>query len=47
MAIKIAINGYGRIGRCVLRAVFESNRTKEFEIVAINNLGGDIAVNAH
>lgn len=39
MAIKVAINGYGRIGRNILRAIFEENRTDEFEIVAINNLG--------
>jgi glyceraldehyde 3-phosphate dehydrogenase len=47
MTIKVAINGYGRIGRCVLRALFESNRTNEIELVAINNLDGDLAVNAH
>ena len=46
MAIKIAINGYGRIGRNVLRALFESGRTDEFEIVAINDLG-DAQTNAH
>ncbi len=37
MAIKVAINGFGRIGRNVLRAVFESGRT-DIEIVAINDL---------
>ncbi len=46
MAIKIAINGYGRIGRNVLRALFESGRNKEFDVVAINDLG-DSATNAH
>ncbi|WP_269532044.1 type I glyceraldehyde-3-phosphate dehydrogenase [Chitinimonas sp. BJYL2] len=46
MTIRIAINGYGRIGRNVLRALYEANRRSEFEIVAINNLG-DIEVNAH
>ncbi len=46
MAIKVAINGYGRIGRNVLRALFESGRTDEFEIVAINDLG-DAQTNAH
>ncbi|MCT4635398.1 MAG: type I glyceraldehyde-3-phosphate dehydrogenase [Rickettsiales bacterium] len=35
MTIKIAINGLGRIGRCVLRSIFELNR-KEFEIVSVN-----------
>lgn len=44
--IKIAINGYGRIGRNVLRALYELNRTEEFRIVAINDLG-DAKTNAH
>lgn len=38
MTIKIAINGFGRIGRNVLRALYESHREKEIKIVAINNL---------
>jgi glyceraldehyde 3-phosphate dehydrogenase len=46
MAIKVAINGYGRIGRNVLRAIHESGRAGEFEVVAINDLG-DAATNAH
>ena len=46
MTIRIAINGYGRIGRNVLRGLYEHNRRHEFEIVAINNLG-EIEVNAH
>ena len=46
MAIKVAINGYGRIGRNVLRAIYESNRQGEFQVVAINDLG-DAATNAH
>ena len=46
MAIKIGINGYGRIGRNILRALFESGRTDELEIVAINDLG-DARTNAH
>ncbi len=46
MAIKIAINGYGRIGRNVLRALFEANRNKEFDVVAINDLG-NTETNAH
>ena len=45
MTIKVAINGYGRIGRNVLRALFESGRT-DVEIVAINDLG-DAKINAH
>lgn len=46
MAIKVAINGYGRIGRNVLRALYEAKRTKEIQIVAINDLG-DANTNAH
>jgi len=46
MAVKIAINGYGRIGRNVLRALYEANRTDEMQIVAINDLG-NAATNAH
>ncbi|QFY44347.1 type I glyceraldehyde-3-phosphate dehydrogenase [Candidatus Methylospira mobilis] len=45
MTIKIAINGYGRIGRNVLRAVYEYGR-KDVSIVAINDLG-DANINAH
>jgi glyceraldehyde 3-phosphate dehydrogenase len=46
MAIKVAINGYGRIGRNILRALYESGRTDEIQIVAINDLG-DAGTNAH
>jgi glyceraldehyde 3-phosphate dehydrogenase len=46
MAIKIGINGFGRIGRNVLRALYESGRTDEIQVVAINDLG-DAASNAH
>jgi glyceraldehyde 3-phosphate dehydrogenase len=46
MPVKVAINGYGRIGRNVLRAVYESNRTDEISIVAVNDLG-DAESNAH
>ncbi len=46
MPIKLAINGYGRIGRNVLRAIFESGREKDFNIVAINDLG-DAETNAY
>jgi len=38
MSHKIAINGFGRIGRCVLRALIDNNRWDEVEIVAINDL---------
>ena len=46
MTIKVAINGYGRIGRNVLRAIYESGRSKEIQVVAINDLG-DAETNAH
>ena len=46
MAIKAAINGYGRIGRNVLRALYESGRSDEIRIVAVNDLG-DARTNAH
>ncbi|WP_213308385.1 type I glyceraldehyde-3-phosphate dehydrogenase [Paraburkholderia sacchari] len=46
MAVNVAINGYGRIGRNVLRALYESKRTGEIRIVAINDLG-DAHINAH
>ena len=46
MAIRVGINGYGRIGRNVLRALFESGRTDEIEIAAVNDLG-DAETNAH
>ncbi|WP_374382256.1 type I glyceraldehyde-3-phosphate dehydrogenase [Dongia sp.] len=45
MAIRVAINGFGRIGRLVLRAMMESGR-KDLEIVAINDLG-PVETNAH
>jgi len=46
MTIKVGINGYGRIGRNILRAVYESGRTDEIQIVVINDLG-DANTNAH
>jgi glyceraldehyde 3-phosphate dehydrogenase len=46
MPVKVAINGYGRIGRNILRALYESKRTHEIQIVAINDLG-DAKTNAH
>ena len=44
--IKVAINGYGRIGRNILRAIYESNRNQKFQIVAINDLA-DAQINVH
>ena len=38
MAIKIAINGFGRIGRNIVRALYEAGRTNDIQIVAINEL---------
>ena len=46
MAIKVGINGYGRIGRNVLRALYEGKRNGEIQIVALNDLG-DANTNAH
>ncbi len=46
MPIKVAINGYGRIGRNIVRALYEAGRTDEIQIVAINDLG-DANTNAH
>src|SRR5208282_4601659 len=46
MAIKVGINGYGRIGRNILRALYEAKRSSEIQIVAINDLG-DANTNAH
>ena len=46
MPIKVGINGYGRIGRNILRAVYEANRQKDIQIVALNDLG-DAQTNAH
>lgn len=45
MAIRIAVNGFGRIGRNVVRAIFESGR-KDIDIVAVNDLG-PVETNAH
>ena len=45
MAIRVAINGYGRIGRMILRAIYEEQR-QDIQVVAINGLGG-IEINAH
>ncbi|MCC7461998.1 MAG: type I glyceraldehyde-3-phosphate dehydrogenase [Gammaproteobacteria bacterium] len=46
MAVKVGINGYGRIGRNVLRALYEAERTREIQIVAVNDLA-DPQTNAH
>lgn len=46
MAIRVAINGYGRIGRNILRAHYEGGKKHDIEIVAINDLG-DSKTNAH
>jgi glyceraldehyde 3-phosphate dehydrogenase len=45
MTVRVAINGFGRIGRNILRAIFESGR-KDIEVVAINDLG-PVETNAH
>ena len=46
MTIRVAINGFGRIGRNILRAKYESDNYDDIEIVAINDLG-DSQINAH
>ena len=46
MTIRVGINGYGRIGRNILRALYESGRTDEIRIVAVNDLG-NADTNAH
>ena len=46
MGIKIGINGYGRIGRNIVRAIHEYGRADEFDVVALNDLG-DPETNAH
>ena len=46
MAVKIAINGYGRIGRMIMRTIYESGRNDEFQVVAINDLA-PAETNAH
>jgi glyceraldehyde 3-phosphate dehydrogenase len=46
MTYRVAINGYGRIGRNILRALYESSKHKDIKIVAINDLG-DIHTNAY
>ena len=46
MTIRVAINGFGRIGRNVLRAHYESGKKHDVEIVAVNTLGSD-EINAH
>src|SRR5688572_8045158 len=45
MAVRVAINGFGRIGRNILRAIIESGRT-DIQVVAVNDLG-PVATNAH
>ena len=45
MALRVGINGFGRIGRNILRGIYESKR-KDIEIVAINDLG-PVETNAH
>ena len=46
MTIKVAINGYGRIGRNILRAHYEGGKKHDIQIVAINDLG-DVKTNVH
>ena len=46
MTLKVGINGYGRIGRNVLRALYEGGKRSQLQVVALNDLG-DANINAH
>jgi glyceraldehyde 3-phosphate dehydrogenase len=46
MAVRVAINGFGRIGRNILRSIVEEGRDSEVEVVAVNDLG-PVETNAH
>jgi glyceraldehyde 3-phosphate dehydrogenase len=46
MTLKVGINGYGRIGRNVLRALYEGDKRSQLQVVALNDLG-DAKINAH
>src|SRR5438876_532426 len=46
MTVRVAINGYGRIGRNILRSHYESNKSHDLAIVAVNDLG-PVETNAH
>ena len=46
MTVRVAINGFGRIGRNILRAKYENDKYQDIEIIAINDLG-DSKINAH
>src|SRR6202165_636879 len=46
MTVRVAINGYGRIGRNILRSHYEGNKKQDLQIVAINDLG-PVETNAH
>src|SRR3990167_4609650 len=46
MTLRVAINGYGRIGRCILRSIFETKRERDFNVVAINDTS-NIQATAH
>ena len=46
MTLKVGINGYGRIGRNVLRALYEGGKRSQLQVVALNDLG-DAEINAH
>jgi glyceraldehyde 3-phosphate dehydrogenase len=46
MAVRVAINGFGRIGRNILRAIVEGDRDNDVEVVAVNDLG-PVETNAH
>ena len=45
MTVRVAVNGFGRIGRNIVRAIYESGR-KDIDVVAVNDLG-PVETNAH
>ncbi|MDR1311648.1 MAG: type I glyceraldehyde-3-phosphate dehydrogenase [Burkholderiaceae bacterium] len=47
MTVRIAINGYGRIGRNILRAHYESGKVHDISIVALNDVGSDMEISVH
>lgn len=47
MTIKVAINGFGRIGRCILRSIYEYNKNHDISVVAINDGGENLKIHAH
>lgn len=47
MTVKVAINGFGRIGRCILRSIYEYNKNHDISVVAINDGGEDLKIHSY